>query len=569
MIIFKIVRWKNFLSTGNFYTEIKLNEHSTTLIIGENGSGKSTLLDALSFALFGKAFRNINKPQLLNTITNKDLIVELEFEIGSTQYKVIRGIKPDIFQVYKNDVLMNQTSESKDYQRILESQILKMNHKSFCQVIVLGSANFQPFMQMPKANRREIIESLLDLQIFTTMNNILKQKIVNNNDNLYKISTDKKLVEQRIKLIKEHLVEIQFNNKQLIEDKKNRINETLIILKDLEDKSKLQNDQIHKLEVSIEGEQAFANKNQKLSSLRHKIEAKLSVIRKEVTFFNTNNDCPTCKQPIDTKFKAIAVHERNNEINKINEGLDLLIKEYEETNSKLQDIMNIHKTINENNMELHRINTRINSLIEYKETLEAEINKISKTLNNIDASKISDSENELEQLKLDHNKLNEEKQLLSVTATLLKDGGIKAKIIKQYIPIINKLINKYLAQMEFMCQFDLDEEFAETIKSRFRDTFSYESFSEGEKQKIDIALLFTWRAISKLRNSINTNILIFDEILDSSLDANSMDYFMIIIRSFTKGENIFIISHREQMSDKFDNLLRFKKIKNFSKLISE
>jgi DNA repair exonuclease SbcCD ATPase subunit len=568
MIIFKKIRYKNLLSTGNLFTEIDLNSHNTTLIVGENGAGKSTILDALSYVLFGKAFRKINKPQLLNSITQKGLVVEVEFSIGLNNYKIIRGMKPGIFEVYQNDKLMNQSAEMKDYQEILEKQILKVNHKSFCQVVILGSATYQPFMQLTAYQRREIIEDLLDLQIFTVMNTLLKNKQNANSEQIITITADKKLVEEKIKLIKEHLVELQNNNEQLIEEKKQRIKETNEQIETLKKSFENLENIKKELEIEIKDEQSISKKINQLSSLKHQIEAKLAIINKDVAFFKKHDNCPTCKQAIDENFKTETLEIKSKEVEEINEGLSKLSEQYEKANENLNAIMEIHTKINDQKMEIHKVKTKISSLIDYKEQLEKDINNINKTNKDIDDSKIPELENHLKDIEVKYNDLVEDKNTLSYAGYLLKDGGIKAKIIRQYIPIINKLINKYLSAMEFMCQFELDEQFNETIKSRYRDEFSYSSFSEGEKMRINLAILFTWRTVAKLRNSINTNLLIMDEVFDSSLDANGTEEFLKILNSLTSDTNTFIISHKgDQLFDKFDKVVKFEKYKNFSRMV--
>jgi len=566
-IIFKKIKWKNFLSTGNIFTELDLNSNNTTLIVGENGAGKSTLLDALSYSLFGKPFRKINKPQLLNTITNKQLVVEVEFTIGSNEYKIIRGIKPNIFQVYQNDKLMNQTAETKDYQEILEKQIIKVNHKSFCQVVILGSATFQPFMQLSTYQRREIIEDLLDLQIFTTMNSLLKDKLLINSEGIASSSSEKKLLEEKLSLVKEHLKELQNNNHKLIEEKKSRIVETNEQIQKLNDEYLVYENMRKDLEKSSEDEQSIKKKSQKLQELKHKIEANLGILNKEVGFFHKYDNCPTCKQQIDEKFKSETITTKEKEIQEINDGLEKLSSEYEKVSNRINELLDIRSQINDQRMEISRVKTKISSLIEYRETLDREIKNIGKTTSIADDIKIPEMENKLKETEKKYSNFLEERNILSVASSLLKDGGIKAKIIRQYIPVINKLINKYLSSMEFMCQFELDEEFNETIKSRYRDVFSYASFSEGEKMRINLAILFAWRAIAKLRNSINTNILIMDEVFDSSLDTNGTEEFLKILNSLTSDTNTFIISHKtDQLYDKFEKTIKFEKHKNFSRI---
>jgi DNA repair exonuclease SbcCD ATPase subunit len=565
MILFKKIRWKNLLSTGNIFTELDLNTHNTTLIVGENGAGKSTLLDALSFVLFGKPFRKINKPQLLNTITNKQLVVEVEFSIGPNEFKIIRGMKPNIFEVYKNGTLMNQAADNRDYQDVLEKQIIRVNHKSFCQVVVLGSATFQPFMQLPAHQRREIIEDLLDLQIFTVMNSLLKDKILTNSESLIRYTTEKKSVEEKIVLVKEHLKQLQNNNVKMIEEKKSRIAESNEQIDNLKKQYDELTEQIKNAQESIKDEPTVSKKINTLGQLKHKIEANLSILNKEVGFFHQYDNCPTCKQQIDEKFKTEAIDTKQKEIVEITEGLDKLAEEYDKTNARLNEVIEIHSNINTTRIQIETVKTKIQSLMSYCSSLESEIQNITNTMIEEDDDKISDLETQLKNIETNYYDLQDEKNVLSVASTLLKDGGIKARIIKQYIPVINKLINKYLSTMEFLCQFELDEEFNETIKSRFRDIFSYASFSEGEKMRINLAILFTWRAIAKLRNSINTNILIMDEVFDSSLDSNGTDEFLKLLNNLTKDTNTFIISHKsDQLYDKFERVIKFKKIKNFS-----
>jgi len=568
MILFEKLRWMNFLSTGNIFTEIDLNKNNTTLIVGENGAGKSTILDALSFSLFGKAFRKINKPQLINTITQKNMVVEVEFSIGSNKYRIIRGIKPNIFEVYQNGSLLNQSAEMKDYQEILEKQIIKVNHKSFCQVVVLGTATFQPFMQLAAGQRRDIIEDLLDLQIFTTMNTLLKDKISGNNEKIYTCEADKRLVEEKIKLIKEHISQLQNNNTQLVEDKKLRIQETDIQIKDLYKDVLYYENMIRELSLKTEDQDSIKKKLKTLETLQHRIEANRAVLKKELNFFHENDDCPICKQSIEKNFKAEAIRERDSQISEIDEGLPKLLEQQNEIQEKIKQILSVNDEINDKKIEIHQLKTRMNSLNDYKETLIEEINNLKIDDKKEDSSKIVQLEQDYDELKKKHIDLIEEKLVLNAASLLLKDGGIKSRIIKQYIPIINKLINKYLSSMEFMCQFELDETFKETIKSRYRDEFSYESFSEGEKMRINLAILFTWRAVAKLRNSINTNILIMDEVFDSSLDSNGTEEFLKLINDLTSDTNTFIISHKtDQLYDKFDKVIRFEKHKNFSRIV--
>ena len=568
MIIFRKIRWKNILSTGNLFTEIDLNTNNTTLIVGENGAGKSTILDALSFVLFSKPFRKINKPQLVNSITKKDAVVEVEFNIHPHEYKIIRGMKPNVFEVYQNGVLLNQSAEMKDYQEILEKQILKINHKSFCQVVVLGSATFQPFMQLPMGQRREIIEDLLDLQIFTTMNAVLKDKITANKDALVEANSQKRLINEKINLIGEHLKQIQSSNDAIIKEKMDRIEATKIQIDDLKKEHVAVKADIKTLQDSIVDEPSISKKMNQLATLKQRIEANLEILNKDVKFFHDYDNCPTCTQQIDSTFKAEAIDTKQSKIGDIKEGLIQLQTEYDKTVEKISKIAEVHADINDKNLESHRIKTKIESLVSYSTELEGDIISIENKTESLDQSVLVNLQKHLSTTINDLKDMEDEKITLNAAASLLKDGGIKSQIIKQYIPIINKLINKYLASLEFVVQFELDEQFNETIKSRFRDEFSYASFSEGEKMRINLAILFAWRAVAKLRNSINTNILIMDEVFDSSLDSTGIEEFMKILNQLTTGTNTFIISHKsDQIGDKFENTIKFEKTQNFSRII--
>ena len=566
MIIFKTIKFKNFLSTGNIFSEIGLDEHQTTLIVGDNGAGKSTLLDALSFSLFGKPFRKIKKPQLINSITRKNLMVEVDFSINKVDYKIIRGIKPHVFEVYKNGEIINQSAAVKDYQTILERQILKVDHKTFCQVVVLGSATFQPFMQLSTQNRREIIEDLLDLQVFTTMNGLLKNKILVNNESLRKSDADRKQLNDKITLMRSHMIEMQSNNETLISEKKEMIEDSRVKIevnsakyKELEEKNCI-------FKSDISDENKIKDKMGQLSLLKVKIETKLRGVRKDLDFYMENDNCPVCHQDIHEDFREETIKERKSQKEEIDVGIDKLVEQYNKMDSRIKEIMVVNDKINDNNLEIHTIKNNINSTMEYVAILEKEINGLNKKIvENNDHSTMTELETHLQRIEKEHYNNDEERNILSMCTSMLKDGGIKSKIIKQYVPVINKLINKYLSSMEFMCQFELDEQFNETIKSRHRDVFSYTSFSEGEKMRINLAILFTWRAVAKMRNSINTNILIMDEVFDSSLDANGTDEFMKVIRELTMDTNTIIISHKsDQLSDKFERVLKLEKNRNFS-----
>jgi DNA repair exonuclease SbcCD ATPase subunit len=567
MIFFKTLRWKNFISTGNIFTELDLRKNKTTLIIGENGSGKSTILDALSYSLFGKPFRKINKGQLVNTITKTNLVTEVEFSINKNDFKIVRGMRPNIFEVYLNGQLLNQDSQAKDYQETLEKHILKINHKSFCQVVVLGSATFQPFMQLSTGSRREIIEDLLDLQIFTVMNSLLKEKVQSNKDAMTEANADNKVITEKMNLIREHMLEVQNNNENIIIEKKERLQETRDQIENLNVKIKKIEEEAVLLSEKTAGSEGSEKKMNKLAFLKHKIEANLNILNKEVSFFTEHDNCPTCKQEIDKNFKCDAIDQRHKNIEEINEGLHKLSEEYDKVTEELKFIGAINDQIRQKYTDRQILSNQINSFIMYAKNIEREISSIQKIVDDQDETKLDELERAMVLNKQRVVDLNEERQIYNAAASLLKDGGIKSKIIRQYVPVINKLINKYLSAMEFLVQFELDEEFNEKIKSRFRDEFSYASFSEGEKMRINLAVLFTWRAVAKMRNSINTNILIMDEVFDSSLDATGTEEFMKILNDLTQDTNTFIISHKtDQISDKFDEVIRFEKHKNFSRI---
>ncbi len=568
MIVFRKIRWKNFLSTGNLFTELDLNTHNTTLIVGENGAGKSTVLDALTFALFNKPFRKINKPQLANSITKKDTVVEVEFQVGTSGYKVIRGINPAKFELYKDGNLLNQSAASKDYQDVLEKQILKINHKSFCQVVVLGSATFQPFMQLPAQARREVIEDLLDLQIFTSMNTLLKNKVTENSDEINKQQSDKRVAEAQLEMIKQHEISIQSNIEKQIEEKQSKVDAT----KDLIDASTEEISQIvlegKQLKQKLSDQNSIEGKLNKLEKFKIQLKSKISNAEKTISFFHDHDNCPTCKQGIDHEFKEETIKTKSSQITEIEEGLVKLENERKKVLEQLDEYSKINNTLHDYNLQLSQLNTKISGWQENIRNWNKEISDLVEHGKQSNADKIAQLETALKEADKLLHELYEEKLVLQAAGVMLKDGGIKAKIIRQYVPVINKLINKYLSAMDFFVQFELNEQFEETIKSRFRDAFSYASFSEGEKMRINLAILFTWRALAKLRNSINTNILIMDEVFDSSLDANGTDEFLKIIQTLTADTNTFIISHKQdQLYDKFERVIKFEKHKNFSKMI--
>lgn len=569
MITFKTLRWKNLLSTGNVFTEVNLNTNKTTLIVGENGAGKSTILDALSFSLFGKPFRKVKKNQLLNTITQKGLVTEIEFSIGKNKYKVVRGVKPDIFEIYHNGKLLQQSAASKDYQEMFETQILRLNHKSFCQVVVLGSASFVPFMQLSALNRREIIEDLLDLQIFTTMNLLLKDKVATNQESLSDVSSQIKANKTSIETIKEHIERFQKSNDDRVAEKKQKIRELCVSIEDHSKEISQKKTEIDKLRESVANGsvEALADKLTKLNNYQIQLKTKLSTIQKTIDFFDEHDDCPTCRQNIAHDFKTKMKKSKQTQLDEVNNGLKKLAEE----RSKVVEKYNLFEKIEQQIVDLQLDISQLKQSVAFKHTTMTELEKDVESLTTIvgiaDNNKIEELEKKNALLEQEYNELSEEKAVYGVAAKMLKDGGIKSKIVKQYVPVINKLINKYLSAMDFFVQFELDENFEETIKSRFRDEFSYASFSEGEKMRINLAILFTWRAVAKLRNSASTNLLIMDEVLDSSLDLNGTDEFLKLINSLTQDTNTFVISHKaDQLYDKFEKVIKFEKHKNFSRI---
>ena len=569
MIVFKKIRWQNFLSTGNQFTEIILNRSKSTLVVGENGAGKSTLLDALSFALYGKPFRNINKPQLVNSITQKNSVVECEFSIGSKEYKIRRGQKPELFEIYINGGLINQSPNIKEYQELLETTILKMNHKSFGQIVVLGSANFVPFMQLPAHSRREVIEDLLDIQIFSTMNGLLKEKITENKASILDSGHEIDLIENKIEMQQKNIDSLKLNNEELAKQKQVLIDEYKSKVDVASSEVAFVSVQIQTLNEQISDKNKVEKKKQKVLDLEKKLEDKIRAIKREVKFFEENDNCPTCKQGIHEEFKREKLTSRAEQMKQVDTGLKDLSNEVIILEERLGQISQVNSEIEKLNRKITENNNKIFSWNHSIETLKQEIENLRGNTKAID-----DNKDEIEKLKeelVDKRKeleeFHKEKKIHDVAAVLLKDTGIKTKIIRQYVPVMNKLINKYLASMDFFVQFELNESFKETIKSRFRDEFSYESFSEGEKMRIDLALLFTWRAIAKMRNSASTNLLLMDEVFDSSLDATGTEEFLKILESLTGDTNVFIISHKgDQLYDKFHSVIKFVKHQNFSRI---
>jgi DNA repair exonuclease SbcCD ATPase subunit len=570
MITFKKCRWKNFLSTGNSFTEIDLNRSTNTLIIGQNGAGKSTILDALTFGLFGKPFRKINKPQLMNSINNSNCVVEIEFSIGKKEYKVVRGIKPNVFEIYCNNVLVNQDAKAKDYQEHLEKFILKWNMKAFTQIVVLGSASFVPFMQLTPSDRRTIIEDLLDIEIFSSMNNIVKNKIGSIKDTQKDCEYQIKLISEKIELQKQNLEEHRKNFEFEIQKKKEEgIKNQEFIEKTTKDIELIQK-HIEQLQNKISDEKSVQSKSTKIITLQSKLSDNTKKLNKEIEFFQSNDDCPTCHQIITENTKTNHITNKKEKIQEIDVASKKLSDELDKLYSRLDQIEKMQKHINEHNSEVVKLNTQILSANKYNSKLIQEIKSLEQNtvFKESDNEKLKTLNDELKTVETNANELSVQKQYHEFAATLLKDTGIKTKIIKQYLPIMNKLINKYLTAMDFFVNFNLNENFEETIKSRHRDVFSYASFSEGEKMRIDLALLFTWRQIAKLKNSTNTNLLILDEVFDSSLDGVGTEEFMKLLNTLDNNTNVFVISHKgDQLFDKFRSVIRFEKKNNFSQVV--
>ena len=568
MITFKKIKYKNFLSTGNTPIEIDLHKSNTTLIVGTNGSGKSTLLDALCFVLFNRPFRIIKKEQMVNTINQGDCEIQVEFDVGTKQYKIIRGIKPNIFEIYQDGKLINQDASNIDYQKYLENNIMRLNYRSCLQVVLLGSSSYEPFMKMKPRYRREVVEEILDIRVFGLMDLILRPQQSELVRNVSDLSHQCDLIEQKYDTEQKHYKAISDLNLNDLEGKRKTLDKN----KEAETEYHRQidniNRQLEKYEVDIRDKDKTEKKLNQLTKLEAKIEQNLNTHQKTLNFFEDNDSCPTCTQPIAVDFKKDKITYEKGKVVSLNDGMKQIMDEIAKHETAIANFTNIASKINELNVNVSKLQTSIEELNKYSNNIHEEIKKLE--TKQIDGE---DIEQQLEQLKVDlektkieKDKIFEQKSYVDILRTILNDKGAKAQIIKKYLPIMNTLINQYLQNMDFFISFHLDEEFNETVKSRFRDTFNYNNFSEGEKMRIDLALLFTWRQIAKMKNSVNTNLLVLDEIFDSSLDGQGTDDFFKIIKAMTK-ENIFIISHKgDIMFDKFTNIVKFEKYKSFTRL---
>lgn len=567
MIVFKSIQWSNFLSTGSVPNKVILNESPSVLIVGKNGEGKSTMLDAICFALFGKPFRNVNKNQLINSINKKNCLVEVHFMVSNREYKVIRGIKPNIFEIWVDGNLINSDAALKDYQKVLEQQILKLNYKTFNQVVILGSASFVPFMQLPTGQRREVIEDILDIRIFTLMNQLLKEKIADTKDQINRIdaliSADRVKIEAQKKLIETlestksdmvaGLIKKYEDNNRIIELSQSNIDTKTLL--------------IEQLRYKIGDKEEINTQVSKANKLKANVDNKIETCQHQVDFFNNNETCPTCTQHIDDQYKSKVIADMQHKLKDNEMKLELLQAGMTKLQTRLAEIQDIADQITDLNIELSTEVSTINILNKQNANLLEEINSVKDDKANIDEEKTRMKTIAAEAMKQIQVKtsLQESRKIQDISSILLKDTGIKTAIIKEYLPAMNKLINKYLTAMDFYVSFELDENFDETIKSRHRDEFTYASFSEGEKMRIDLAILFTWRQIAKMKNSVNTNLLILDEVFDSSLDTTGTDYFLSIMNSFGEKTNVFVISHKgDQLVDKFHSIIKFEKKNDFS-----
>ena len=568
MIEFKTVRYKNFLSTGQQFIEVPLNTGGTTLIIGDNGSGKSTMLDALCFGLFNRPFRDIKKDQIVNSINEKDCLVEIDLQIGSNKYTIKRGIKPAIFEIWCNDKMLNQDAASKDYQKHLEDNILRLNFRSFTQVVILGSSSFVPFMRLRARHRRQVVEEILDIEIFSRMNLLLREKNKAKDEEIRSAEFSVNLFEEKILDQDKHIQDLQYRNKQSIESKEAQIEKEDTGKKQYEEDIKDLEKEINTLRDKILDETDVKNKHMKFHQLEAKLETNCSKHKSILKFFEENDDCPTCKQTIDETFKSNEIQEKKNKIDEIETGMAQMANDIQKIEARMKTINDTAVAIREKEMLIERYKTSIENVDRYIRTVRNEVDDLRDEKESTGEAKgvLKQLKESLTDAETNKTKLKDDKLYLDTARELMTDTGIKTKIIKQYLPIMNQLINKHLQRLDFYVNFTLDDEFNETIKSRFRDAFQYNSFSEGEKLRIDLSILFTWREIAKIKNSTNTNLLILDEVLDSSLDSSGTEEFMKIINSLAK-ENVFVISHKgDILIDKFTQVIKYEKYKNFTRV---
>ena len=569
MILFERIRWKNFLSTGNHFTEVNFTKTENTLIIGNNGAGKSTILDALTFVLFGKSFRNINKPQLVNSINEKDCLVEIEFKISSSEFKIRRGIKPAIFEIYKNGELFNQDASSSEQQKWFEQSVLKMNFKSFTQIVILGSSNFVPFMQLSAANRREVIEDLLDIKIFSSMTNIVKEKIRAVRDDVRTLTLKKESLQDKVRMQNEFIQEIESRSKEDITTKKGSISTLMKEVSEYMEQNTKTQTTIESRTKEQEKVIGAADKLSKLNTLKGQITQKVTTITEEHKFFNENTVCPTCHQDIEEEFRVNRISDVQNRAKELKDGYVKLEETIKFEKERERQFNVLSKEITKLTHGISQNNTRIASHQRRIQDLESEIQRITDQLQNssTEYEKLTKFQEDLEKSDADLSEKKETIAYYDFTQSLLKDSGVKSKIIQKYLPLINKQVNRYLQMMDFYINFTLDEEFNESIESPIHENFSYTSFSEGERQRIDLALLFTWREVAKFKNSTNTNLLIMDEIFDSSLDGFGVEEFLKIVKYVIDDSNTFIISHKTDLHDKFDTVIKFEKFKGFSRVV--
>lgn len=572
MILFKTIKWRNFLSTGNQFTEVDFQDAKTNLIVGTNGSGKSTILDALTFVLYNKPFRKINKPQLINSVNEKDCLVEIEFSIGNKEYKVVRGIKPNIFEIWIDGKVQDQDSAAQDQQKKLEEGILKLNYKSFTQTVILGSATFVPFMQLTSSNRREIVEDLLDIKIFSTMNNLLKDRIRRTNELVREYSIKKDMIEDKIEMQQNFITNLDESGKERIQKKEDNIKNIENEIDELNTENEATLVTIQRdLQPKLEELSSTNSTLKKLNSIKAKLEQKIQTLVSDHKFFQENTVCPTCTQSIEEQFRLDKIVDIEGKSKELNEGYRELEDTINVEQEKDAQFLSYSTEINKLNNDITTNNVKINGLNKQIRNLGHEIQEIAEQIQNRNSERkaLENLIKDLEKIEKDRSNEKEQISYYEFAHSLMKDGGVKSKIIKKYLPLMNQQINKYLQMMDFYINFTLDEEFKEVIKSPVHEDFSYESFSEGEKMRIDLSLLFTWRDIAKLRNSASTNLLILDEIFDSSLDGAGTDFFTNIIRYVIQDAHVFVISHKtDDLMDKFDRVMKFDKVKGFSKLVS-